>query len=318
MKTDKILRILLLASVMAAMGISCDERFLDQAPTGVYSESLLNNQRGVEGMLINAYATLDGRNLVWYGSVVNWVWGSMTAGDAYKGSDPKDQQDLNAIENFEILPNNPVLLNKWQAAYDGVGRANQVLRSLKNLTDISQQDALRIEGEARFIRGLQHMELVKVFGPKVPYVDETVTDYYIKNDVAIYDKIEADFDFGYKNLPAVQNAIGRVNKWAAGAFLAKTYMFDKKESLALPVLKDLIANGTISNGTKYGLNENFGDNFKISSENSKEIIFSVQFSVNDGSISNGAYDYTLNYPQTWRLLWVFSTIAKSCKLIQDR
>jgi starch-binding outer membrane protein, SusD/RagB family len=296
MTTNKILAIIFSCIVFLSIGISCQDSFLEQPPVGVYDEATLTNQKGVEGMLVNAYATLDGRQLVWYGSVVNWVWGSITAEDAYKGSDPTDQQDLNSIEDFQVLPNNPVLLNKWQAAYDGIGRANQVLRSLKKLTDITAEDAKRIEGEARFIRGIQHLELVKVFGPKVPYVDETVVDYYVPNNIPILDKIQADFDFGYKNLPSVQNLIGRVNKWAAGALLAKAYMFDHKESIALPILKDIIANGTTSNGTKYGLHANFGDNFKSANENGKEIIFAVQFSVNDGSVSNGGYDYTLNYP----------------------
>jgi hypothetical protein len=296
MRKYKILYIAVMSVVLLTIGISCQDSFLDQKPVGVYDENTLSNQKGVEGMLITAYATLDGRQLVWYGSVVNWVWGSIRADDAYKGSDPTDQQDVNAIEDHTVLPNNPVLLNKWQAGYDGIGRANQTLRSLKKATDISTQDALRIEGEARFIRGMQHLELVKVFGPKVPYIDENATDFYIPNDVAILDKIEADFEFGYNNLPGTQSAIGRVNKWAAGALLAKTLMFDHQESAALVVLKDLIDNGTTSNGTKYGLNESFGDNFKIGLENSKEIVFSVQFSVNDGTVSNGGYDYTLNYP----------------------
>jgi hypothetical protein len=295
MKT-KIISIFILVICFTFVSISCQDSFLEQPPIGVYDESILTNQRGAEGMLINAYATLDGRSLVWYGSVVNWVWGSITSDEAYKGSDPKDQQDLNSIEDFQVLPNNPILLNKWQAAYDGIGRANQVLRTLKQITDISAEDAARIEGEARFIRGLQHLELMKIFGPKVPYVDETVVDYYIPNDTEIYAQVEADFDFGYKNLPATQSAIGRVNKWAAGALLAKSYMFAHKPADALPVLKDIIANGTTSNGTKYGLNANFGDNFSIATENSKETVFSIQFSVNDGSISNGGYDYALAYP----------------------
>src|SRR4051812_37892066 len=189
MKKSKIIYAVFLSLILSTIGISCKESFLDQPPVGVvYDDATLNNKNGVEAQLINAYATLDGRNLVWYGSVVDWVWGSVTAGDAYKGSDPTDQQDLNAIENFQILPNNPVLLNKWQAAYDGIGRANQVLRSLKKSTDISSTDAARIEGEARFIRAIQHMELVKVFGPKVPFVDENVSDFYVPNTEPIWNK----------------------------------------------------------------------------------------------------------------------------------
>src|SRR5688572_2784828 len=151
MKKYKILYITIMLIGLLSIGISCQDSFLEQPPVGVYDENTLTNQKGVEGMLVTAYATLDGRQLVWYGSVVDWVWGSIRSDDAYKGSDPTDQQDLNSIEDHTVLPNNPVLLNKWQAAYDGIGRANQVLRTMKKVENISAQDAMRIEGEARFI-----------------------------------------------------------------------------------------------------------------------------------------------------------------------
>ena len=33
--------------------------------------------------------------------------------------------------------------------------------------------------------------------------------------------IEADMQFAYDNLPETQGQVGRVNKWAAAAYLAK-------------------------------------------------------------------------------------------------
>ena len=70
---------------------------------------------------------------------------------------------------------------------------------------------------------------------------------------------------------------------AAKAFLAKAYMFQKKFTAAYPILQDLIANGKTTNGVKYGLTPQFYSNFNPAQKNSKESVFAVQTSVQDGS-----------------------------------
>ena len=59
-----------------------------------------------------------------------------------------------------------------------------------------------------------------------PYIDETVTDFKVSNTEDIWPKIEADFRFAFNNLPAVMPLKGEANKWAAGCYLAKCYMFE--------------------------------------------------------------------------------------------
>src|SRR5690242_12640017 len=109
-----------------------------------------------------------------------------------------------------------------------------------------------------------------------------------------------------QNLPATQPQVGRANKWAAQAFLAKCYMYEKKYSQAKPLLDELISSGTTSDGVKYDL-INYGSNFNPA-QNHKgdaEAVFVVQMSVNDGSgnaqnngqgVSNGNYGDLLNFP----------------------
>jgi hypothetical protein len=101
------------------------------------------------------------------------------------------------------------------------------------------------------------------------------------------------------NLPAVQTAVGRANKYAAEALLAKLYMFQLNYTAALPLLNDLITNGETPNGKPYALVP-FTYNFNPATKNSSEAIFSVQMSVNDGSAAtgtpNGNYGDALNFP----------------------
>ncbi len=299
MKNSKLIIGLTIASTTIIY--SCKEKFLQISPIGVYDIASLTNKKGVDGMLINAYATLDGRQNQQNGGASNWLWGSIRGGDAYKGTEPNDMVDANPIMRFELLPSVGQLPNKWTAIWDGVGGANQVLKVLPLAIDILPADARQIEGEARFIRGFMHFEGKKAFN-NIPYVDEKVADFKIPNTdaagafVNIWPQIEADLKWGYDNLDEVRPQYGRVNKWAAAAHLAKAYMFQNKFAEAKALFDLIIANGKTSNGTKYDLTPTFQTNFRVLTEKNSETVFSIQSSYGDGANTNGNYDNTLNYP----------------------
>lgn len=279
---------------------SCSKSFLDRKPLGSLDENVLANKKGVEGLLIGAYSLLDGFGAGgnWDASGSNWVYGSVVGGDAHKGSDAGDQQDINPMERYEAGATNNYFNNKWRTVYEGVTRANNVLKIMAKATDISAADIKRITGEARFLRGHYHFEAKKMWN-MVPYVDENNTELKLKNDKDIWPQIEADFQFAYDNLPELQDKIGRANKWAAGAFLAKTKIFRKDFAGAIPILNAIIANGKTSLGTKYKLNDRFDASFDADTKNSAEAVFSVQYSVNDGANGdNGGWGDVLNFPYT--------------------
>jgi starch-binding outer membrane protein, SusD/RagB family len=281
---------------------ACKDSFLEPAPQGIYTESQLTNKQGLNGALINAYATLDGNEGTWYAGASNWVWGSVRGGDAYKGSEFNDQVDVNPVMRFEVQAGNPIVLNKWNGIWDGVGQANQVLKLLPKVEDMSDVEKKQAEAEARFLRGHHHFEGKKNFN-NIPYIDETVTDFKVPNKeggnfVNIWPQIEADFQFAFDNLDEVKPHVGRANKWAAAAYLAKAYMFQNKFTEAKALFDQIIANGRTSKGEKYQLAINYHENFRVSTENNRETIFSIQSSYGDGSNLNGNYDQTLAFPHS--------------------
>ena len=303
-------RILLMIFIsMIVTFIACKKTFLNGKPQGVYSEDDLLNKKGVEGLLINTYAGLDGNASQGLGGIGlsvgadNWLYGSIAGGEAYKGGlSFSDQSEANAVMQWSTPSTNPEIDSKWNSLYDGVGRANNVLKILAKTTDpaITAENRKQITAEARFIRGFQNFELKKVFG-NIPYVDENVTDFKIPNTdgagyVNIWPQIEADFQFGYENLPAVAPNVARVNKWAAAAFLAKAYLFQHKYTEAKKMFDVIIASGVNSQGIKYDLSANFGANFRAVAQNNSESVFEVQSSVGDGSTTNGNNDAVLTYP----------------------
>ncbi|MCU0324864.1 MAG: RagB/SusD family nutrient uptake outer membrane protein [Spirosomaceae bacterium] len=287
----KNIRKILIASTIittSSVGIySCQESFLERPPLGAISEASLANAAGVNGALVSTYRTLTGNNVgAWYTSAMNWAWGGVRSDDAYKGTEASDQNQLNPIERFEVLPDNGSVNDKWRACYDGIGQANVTLRLLAQAKDISDADKKRIEAETKFLRAYHHFEAKRHFN-NVPWVDEKVistADFKaIKNDQNIYPQIEAEFKFAFDNLPNTQSALGRVNKWAAGAYLAKVYMYQNKFNEAKTLFDQIIANGVNNKGQRYGLLTDYQDVFKGDFENERETIFGIQYTVGDGT-----------------------------------
>ena len=278
---------------------ACKDSFLDVQPAGRLSSSQLTSKSGLDGLLIGAYAMMNGRG-TWYSSVFNWVQGGVLGGDANKGSNNGDQSQLQPVERFETGATNSVAAVKWKGMYEGVSRCNQVLQYLaKADASVSAADKARISGEARFLRGLYYFELKKTYN-NTPYIDETL-DYgtgieNVSNDADLWPKIEADFTYAAANLPETQSAAGRANSWAAKAFLAKALMFEKKFADAKTLYTAIIASGKTTNGQKYGLATNFTDNFNAATSNNAESVFANQAAAGSGSALNANFDFVLNFP----------------------
>lgn len=303
MKQSKLRIILAGVTAVIVLAVSCSKSFLDKAPIGSLDQNTLANKAGVEGLLIGAYSLLDGYGGAgggWQSAGSNWVYGGVTSDDAYKGSDPGDQADIVPIETYAPTASNGYFNQKWQALYDGIQRCNDVIRIMANATDISAADKLRIEAQARFLRAHYHMDAKKMWN-NVPFVDEKISyaagNFNVANTTDIWPNIVADLDFAITNLPATQSQVGRVNSWAAKSLKAKALMFQRNYTAALPILKDVIANGVTSGGKKYDLQANFFDNFNAETKNSAECVYSVQQSVNDNSQGgNGGWGDVLNFP----------------------
>ncbi|MEZ2338723.1 RagB/SusD family nutrient uptake outer membrane protein [Mucilaginibacter sp. RCC_168] len=291
-----------LVLVALCLAYSCKKNLLSQTPQGQLLPAQISNAAGVNGILIGAYSLLDGVGGIGGGSNAsgsNWMFGSIAAGDAYKGSQPSDGgQDALPVGNFTANTSNVYVRDRYTLLFDGVARSNDVLRTIPLAKDLAASDAKTIAAEAKFLRGFYYLELRKMYG-QVPYADETTTDYNLPNTAEIWPKIEADFKAAMADLPATQPQKGRANSWAAMAYLAKTYMFEHKYDDALPLFHQLISSGVTARGQKYALNPIFQTNFSPegSQKNSAESVFAAQNSVNDGSNGqNGNAGDDLNFP----------------------
>lgn len=283
----KLTNILFLTIFLGALFSSCGEDFLYKAPQGSIDQDALTNQTGVDLLTTTAYANLTENG--WGASPSNWTFGSMYGGDANKGSDANDQSILNEMETYNTLPTNSYISQKYNWVYKGVKRVNIALQTMGRVKDIDPVFQKKRNGELHFLRALFYFEGIRVFGPYLPWVDESITDNdpKVHNDVDIYSKVLADLDIAIGDLPVAQDAPGRANVWAAKGLKAKVLMQKGDLSAAKPILNDVIDNGKTSNGLKYDLEDDLNANFDSYRDNGKESIFAIQFSAEYNNANSG-------------------------------
>jgi hypothetical protein len=292
------------------LSMACNKTFLAVPPQGQQSLDAYYNNAGVQNLLVGAYHDLTGisTNSGWWStSGTYWVYGDVTAGDAYTGG-PATLPDVTSIEEFKTTSSTGYLEDQWTTDYDGVSRANNTIIAAGKATDMS--DAARTEAlaEARFLRAHYHFNAKMVWN-NVPYIGDSIAFLSLTNNAIfktvsntadIWPDIESDLRYAFNNLPEQQSQVGRVNKWAAACYIAKCYMFEKKYPAALALLDSIIAQGKNSAGVAYDLVSCFHDNFDASTENNKESVFQIQFSVDDNSFGyNSDLGETGNVPNLY-------------------
>jgi len=285
MKAKKLISIALLSTL--SLG-ACKKSYLDKPINGALEPQFLETESGANELLVGAYAVLDGQQGgdaavggggAWEASPDNWVYGGVVGGDASKGSIAGDQQPIEPMMKYNADASNGFFDSKWRADYEGVSRTNNTIKITNKVTSISASNKTNILAQARFLRAHYYFDLKKMFN-NVPYLDETTTDINQPNNTDIWPKIEADFKYAYDNLPNTQTEVGRANKWAAGAYLGKTYLYEHKYAEAKAVFDAVITQGVTSDGKKYALNAKFNDNFRTATNNSAESVFAVQAAAN--------------------------------------
>jgi len=294
---------------LAAAGLYGCKDFLNSAaaPQGTLDAGTLANRQGVEGSLIATYRALDwnfGVSGAWGNAASNWVWGSVTSDDAYKGSEASDQPNINDIEAYQWSTSgaDSYLNDKWRAAYEGVVRSNATLRLLKQVVqekpgEISAVDAKSIEGESLFLRAHYHFDAWRMWG-NIPYYREDDTDFRKANltSAEVVAEVLKDLDAAIALLPVIvrNGQVGRVTQWTAKAYKGRLQVYVGQYPAALTTLREVRTSGPYALEASY---DRVWSGFQQFA-NGPETIFAYQASVNDGEPAGGNSNWgeRLNFP----------------------
>ena len=294
MKRNKIFIVGMLISFLL---VSCGEDFLEYEPEGVLSNENVATAENAESLVVAAYAGIANDDMV--GPLTHmWAFGSVRSDDAYKGGGGRGDVDIvDRYEQYNLTVADDPLdwfgPRTWTNYYKAISRANFALSVINEIPDGEYADKTLRQAELRFLRAHSHF-ILKLLFKKIPYITEELTQEEaaeVSNDVdndALWNMIAEDFLFAYNNLPQSQDQVGRADKNAATAYLAKLRLYQAYEqnddhqvtainSGRLQEVIDLADEVTAS------LEPDFGNNYLDGFDNGPESIWAAQFSINDGT-----------------------------------
>jgi hypothetical protein len=159
-----------LLMLSSAVLLTACSSVLDVPPTSsVPSNIAINDAIGARAALAGAYQALQAGGS--YGHrIIDWT---ELLSDNMRFTGTFD--DYADAEVHNLRSDNFTDNQIWTAAYDAINRANQLLKHVPDVTDLSAAEKDEILGEAHFLRALQYHNLVRLWGG-VPLRLEPVTN----------------------------------------------------------------------------------------------------------------------------------------------
>ncbi len=270
---------------MAAL--SCGDDFLDLAPVSNSNASNFYHTKEDFELAVNAaYATL----YICYGP---------DGGASYCGEQMSDNatmyhvagnvSDRWAFKDYTLLPSNSIVHLLWQQYYNALYNINIVLDKIKD-AGLDEDYTTGVNAEMKFLRALYYFDMVRIWG-ELPLVTRPLSaqECYdvLRSPVSdVYDLIIEDLEYAIDHSPVASqvSAPGKVTKGAAQTLLGKVYLtLDDKTSASQVLL-------AVYNSGEYDLLPGYADLWALSSKNTVESIFEVQY------IGGAGNPYSVYYP----------------------
>ncbi len=231
---------ILLCIASVCLMASCSESFLDTKNLTKKDSSIFpTNTADANQVLTAMYRPIMGDANAPQSS--SFLVAELMSDDRF-GAGGTDDHDVQAMAAYKKTSEN-MYARYWSIRWEGIYRANFMLKCEENITWDSEAEHARIIGETYFLRAYYYFELARAFG-HVPLV---LTPAPVNNPQAapedMYGQIAADLLTAIEMLPATKwttgvGSDGHATKWAAEAMLARVFLFYtgyyNAESIALP------------------------------------------------------------------------------------
>jgi tetratricopeptide (TPR) repeat protein len=273
---------------------SCDENLNIEPEQNLTPEAALGTPENIQNILVGAY-DLAGRNQVFAGSYN--LASELLANEnelAWRGTFLAPAE----FNRKQMTIANGFVSDYWIFSYAVSNQTNLILENLDKFDN--QEEADRVEGEARFLRALVYFELVRFFALPyeagqnnsqlgVPIVTVGVSDasqieFPERNSVQeVYDFITTDLTLAVSLLPN-QNPIEPyyANRFSAEALLSRVYLQQGDYPNARETSNNVISQ------SPYQLTSDYSSAFN-NDGNVSEDIFSWQITTQDGINDNNTF-----------------------------
>jgi tetratricopeptide (TPR) repeat protein len=273
----KYLRYTFLLGLALLTFTACEDRLELQPAQSIDGSLATATEANVQNILIGAYAeagkdeSYGGQlqimaDLLGGGDLINWV-GTFI--------DPRQ------VINKNMLTDNGFITLFWNNHYATINQANLVLDNLDVVTS-SDETRNRIEGEARFLRGLCYFDLVRHFAYDdmgVPLRTTGISDYSVNLAIdrastsAVYDLILGDLNQAVSLLPETNSFFA--DRYSAQALLARVHLQLGNYADARDAANSVIEN------SDHSLEASYADAFNNDSDGAEDV-FAFQVTSQDG------------------------------------
>ncbi len=269
----------LIVSLFAGATLSSCNSFLDRPALGTENlETYFQNEDECLKAITGCYQGIFWND--WW-QISNMVlMTDMCTDDMWMGNTTQDQSGYRDLAHYTGNGEaNGTISNFWQYRYKGIFRCNVALERIPDAPISNDNLRYRMLAEAKFIRAYHYFDLLRNFGG-VPIVKTMALPSEIigitrSTPSEVYAFIQEDLEYAIANLPKKSaygsNDVGRATQGAAQALLAKALIYQEKYGEAKTLLEGLINSG------EYDLLPEFGDVWKIETNNSIESLFEIQY-----------------------------------------
>jgi len=249
---------------------SCSD-FLDKVPLDSPSDkTFLANETEIEMAVVGCYTNL-------------WTsWEGMPFFLAFEelsdnGWD-RNTNDVQKLSQGANDANSSFVLSVWSTCYSGIAKCNYLINNLSKVEGIvSDEIQTQAKAEAQFLRAYYYSYLVDLYGD-VPLILETITldnaEIPRSSKEEVLNQIFIDYDeaaavLSMDNKPTS----GRATRQAALALKARIALYNEKWDIAIAAAAEVMK----LEGSVIELDPSFPNLFTYEGQDSKEILFSIQY-----------------------------------------
>jgi len=282
----KYIKLLIVGALITFGYTSCSEDFTEVDPIGLINEDdFLTTDAEAESVVFGIYDLMAWNyNRPWHSAFFLKVLPGDCANAA--GGNAGDQSQLQQIDDFQHVADNPSISGIWEGYYKTIGLANVLIEKLE-VSELSSKD--KFIAEAKFLRAFSYFELVTLFGdvPLRITTPQSIEEFALARSPKseVYTQIESDLTSAINGLPSRSGLEHpfRACKETAQAVLGKAYLFQEKYSEAAIEFSNVISSGS------FGLEPNFADVWSPETEHGIESLLELSF------VSTEQYDWG-NFP----------------------
>lgn len=302
--------IFVLSFVASLLVVACSKKLDIEPKEDIDASIALTNTEDVNAAVIGCYSIMGKGDL--YGTSL-FLQPDLLGADPDAGATTADRyatwvgtfQGPRQVYTKSMTRDNTEASRTWIKAYEAINMANNVLGALNVVTDPAKK--IQFEGEALFVRGIMHFELVRLYAlPWGATINNTQLGVVIRTKATkteadafeitprstvaqVYTQVINDLTAAVTRLPESGDE-GRATKYTALAFLSRIYLQQNNYVKALDASNQVIASGN------YKLNASVAAVF--SNKNTAESIWEIQQNDqnNAGNANDGMATFYASFP----------------------